>query len=136
MIVPFAAEHVTQIWPNPSELMMTMARFYERYDGFTAIKDGRAIGAAGIAVAVPGIGEAWSFLSDEIRTMPFMLHRRVKRAIPIIMRERNLRRVQAAVDPEHPVFALWIMRLGFRYEGMLQNFRDDKRPALLYARTA
>lgn len=131
-IVGFKASHVAQI--TGVKIPPEVAEVYEKHAfGFTAM-NGKPLAAAGIILTGPGRAEAWGLIGDEAKTMPFMLHRHVKRILARLMEEKGIRRVSMIVDPRNMRAAPWAVSLGFRYEGRLRAFNEDGSDALLYAR--
>lgn len=107
---------------------------YEEGPGYTAMLLGQPIGAAGVSILRPGVGEAWAIFSPLIKTMPFAIHRNVKKILARIIAEQHLRRVHAAIDPQDKIAVRWIGRLGFQREGTLRRFGEGGKDMDLYAR--
>jgi len=130
-LIPFRAGHLREIKPDASDYWMELAGVYE--DGgpaYTAMYLGHAIGAAGVYIPRPGIGEAWAMLTPMLKSMPFFLHRKVKRALETL----TLRRIHAQVDPRDKKAMDWILTLGFSYEGTFRKFGENEEDIRIYAR--
>lgn len=99
---------------------------------FSVLGGGRAVGCAGVIPLWDGVGEAWSFFSDEMKH-PFFLHRTVKRYLGRIIEEKKLHRVQMNVLSGFEKGFRWAESLGFRSEGILHDYTTDKQNYMRYA---
>lgn len=99
---------------------------------FSAVARDQVIGCAGIIPLWNGVGEAWSFLSEEVKR-PFFLHRAVKQHLGQIIQEKKLHRVQMNVLCSFEKGFRWAEALGFRSEGILHDYTTDKQNYRRYA---
>jgi len=75
-IIPFRARHVLDIKPDAGPRMLWMAQSAEQSGpAWTAMLYGQAIGAGGVSIQRPGIGEAWTLFSPRIKRYPLFMHR-------------------------------------------------------------
>ena len=134
-VIPFRAKHLAEIEPGVTEAMIMLGQLAEcSGSAYTAVLCGDPIGAAGIAVVKPGVGEAWSLLSPMIKRFPVALHKAVKTRIPEIMARHGLRRVHMTVDPWDVAAIRWAECLGFEREGLMRRFGDNGADMFLFAR--
>jgi hypothetical protein len=118
-----------------SEAIRLFSLAYDLRGVAVTIQDGnQVIGCAGIMELWPGVGEAWSMFTDEIRGHPFYLHSRTKKIMADMISSRNYHRVQATVLSTDPVAIKWIERLGFQKECNMKQFGSDKSDHFLYVR--
>jgi hypothetical protein len=103
-------------------------------EGYTAMFHGKPIAAAGVIFNGTGLASAWGMISDEAKTMPFMLHRTAKRLLETAIKTHHLRRIDFIADPYKPTAVHWAKRLGFTYECKMRAFYPDGHEALLFAR--
>ena len=86
-------------------------RAQESGPGYTVILAGHIIGAAGISVERPGIGEAWTYFTRVlVREYPLTMHKLVRKLLN--EHAANLEEVYAACIPENEK---WLVALGFKY---------------------
>jgi len=134
-VIPFRAKHLAEIEPRVTGEMITLGQLAEcSGSAYTAVLCGDPIGAAGIAVVRPGMGEAWSLFSPLIKRFPLALHKAASRLIPEVTKRHNLRRVCAMVDEGDAVAVRWIERLGFEREGLMRSYGDNGEDVFLYAK--
>ncbi len=135
-IIPFRARHVKEIEPQADDAMMALAQLAQNSpgDAFTACYLGQPIGAAGIILTAPNMGDAWALLSPLLKSFPLYLHREAKTRIEHAIQKYQLRRVQAFIDARHLAHVLWIRRLGFQYEGTARAVADDGSDRHMYSR--
>lgn len=136
-IVRFQAEHLEGLLLQPAQT--AMARYMSQTYGavlertgcaFTAIKDGRILGCAGIETIWSERGIAWSLLGEIAASEMPAVHRRVSEFLD----SQCLRRIEMTVDAEHTAGHRWAGMLGFHHEGRLRAYTPDGRDCDLYAR--
>jgi hypothetical protein len=130
-IVTFHVEHGLRLSTLPLQILNA---YITMGPCFTALLNNVPIAAAGVMLTGTGLGSAWGMISDQAKTMPFMLHRAVKRTLEKIIATHQLRRVDFIADAYSPTAIHWAKRLGFRYEAKMRAFYPDGHPALLFAR--
>jgi len=119
-IIPFRARHVWEIGPWPITPAMAEMAYMAEQTGpaFSGCLYGRAIGAGGVSIQQPGIGEAWTLLTPLIRLCPLALHRAVKSHLVKIV--ADLDEVWAVCSHDEK----WLHKLGFK------NVSCEARPDL------
>jgi hypothetical protein len=90
--------------------------------GYTAFEGGQAVGACGILLLWPGVGQAWAYLGAAAKCHPTIVHRSVRRGLTLLMEQSGLRRVQTEVLTEDDAARAWIKRLGFAFEGHMPGY--------------
>ncbi|WP_282609470.1 hypothetical protein [Pelagibius sp. Alg239-R121] len=105
-------------------------RLAQAGDAFTAIKDGRVLGCAGVERVWCNRGVAWSLLG-RISAYEFLA---VHRCVAAFLKGLPLRRVEMTVDSLHAPGHRWASLLGFQHEGTLRAYTPDGRDCDLYAR--
>jgi hypothetical protein len=92
------------------------------------MEDGRSLGCGGLLVEGRE-ARAWAFLSDNLRARPVLLHRTVKRALPVLIEHYELRVVAAEAHEDFAAARRWLECLGFdfveilpRYAGTTENY--------------
>ncbi len=103
-------------------------------NGRTWEVDGQVIAIVGVTPLWKGVGAVWTFLSEESLSRGAMLTLRVLRFIEMLHRERGYWRLQATVERGHEPARLWIVRLGFTYEGTMVAYDMDGKTHDMYGR--
>jgi hypothetical protein len=107
-VIAFRARHVLDIKPDADSRMMALAQIAEQsgpaWSGFLY---GVAIGAGGVSIQRPGIGEAWTIFNPRIKAFPLFLHRTIKSHLESIA--PNLEEVWATCKDDGE----WLVKLGF-----------------------
>jgi len=97
-------------------------------------EDGRVIAIVGVAPMWKGVGTVWTMLSDEARDRGVPLTRGVLRFLRMLYRERGYWRLQATTVRRDEPARLWILQLGFGYEGTMVAYGPDGQTHDMYAR--
>ncbi len=136
-ILRFQAEHLSglQLQSAQRDMARYMSQAYgaaleQAGNAFTAIKDGRVLGCAGVERVWPDRGIAWSLLGAISPSEMLAVHRRVAGFLD----DQALRRIEMTVDAAHAPGHRWARMLGFQFEGTLRAFTPDGRDCALYAR--
>lgn len=112
-----------------------LVRLTETGMAFSGVDEtGKVYGVAGIVKVWTGVGNAWSFLSSDVRAAKFFLHRNVKRELERIIKEAELHRVQLDVEHDFTIAHQWAERLGFSFEGVMFKYGPDKKDYHRYVR--
>lgn len=102
---------------------------------YTMVEDDTPIAAAGVYIMWPGVGEAWMHLSEYVVTKrPLALYRFTDRVLTSIIRDYNLRRVQAPICRKMQVNRRFVESLGFMAEGTMHRWGPDDCDYVMYAR--
>ena len=141
-IVPFAPAHLTAIAPGPFDaiavegldLRALAALRADVGPAWSAMRDGRILGCAGIVPLWRGVGAGWLFGGAELRRHPMLLHRAVARGVPQAMRGLGLHRLQISVHEQFAASLGWVERLGFVPEGVMPGYGPNGDSYIRYAR--
>lgn len=89
----------------------------------TLVNESEVLACFGIWPLWPGVGRAWAMLSETILLRyPLTLHREVSQCLGYIEERDDYHRIEAVVRVGHAAGHRWIRRLGFRREGLMQNY--------------
>ena len=86
---------------------------------------GVAIGAGGVSIQRPGIGEAWTIFNPRIKAFPLFLHRTIKSHLESII--ENLDEVYSVSSGD----CKWLVKLGFE----MCHVEQFKYPEILHKLT-
>jgi len=140
-VITFRSDHLLRIAPRFSlgafqegAALLALGRLYEdRGPAYSGEVDGKLIGACGIMVLWPGVGEAWAFFSADIVQYRRWVHRMVKETLWEIIRGLDLRRVQSEVREDSWIARKWVEKLGFKSEGLMPLYGPDGADYVRYA---
>lgn len=96
---------------------------------FTAYDGERIVGCIGLVEQWPGCARAYAFLSQDAG--PYMVG--LTWRIRDWLRANPIRRIEATVESTFDAGHRWVKRLGFKYEGHMTAYWNE-RDADLYAR--
>ena len=128
-ILPFEPHHIKWIGPASHDwdtLQVLAANedygkmLHRRGPGFTAFRDARPVGAAGLLFIWEGLAQVWAYLG--MRGIGHQEFRAMRNGLKLLMDEHRLRRVQTEVLTEHAAAHRMIQRLGFVAEGQMEGF--------------
>lgn len=98
-------------------------RILERCARSLYTADGEILASFGVWPLWPAVGRAWAMLSEEVlRDYPLTLHRSVSQLLPFLEERDEYRRLEATIRQGHSAGHRWIRHLGFRREGLMQNY--------------
>lgn len=136
-IVQFKADHLKEIKVQKAQMFLSEFVTYEqgldleRSISFTALKDGKPVGAAGIVEQWGGRSTAWAFLSDVGPATFLAIHRAVKTYLDFC----HIRRVEMTVACDFPEGHRWAKMLGFTLEAeRMRSYDPNGADHSLYAR--
>ena len=101
------------------------------------ITNGVPVACGGILPLWKGVGEGWVVTSSLVEKYPVIFAKTVWRATLRLIESMDLDRIQTVVDAEHTVSQMWVQRMGFKREGLMQKYmggRDYIRYALIRER--
>lgn len=136
IIVPFVADHIHYIDPQPEQknFLKNMTKEYaESLQGvyaYSAITNDGVVACAGIQEIWDGRGLAWSILGNTSGQNMARIHRAVLRALNIC----PYKRVEMYVNSTFSDGCRWADMLGFEREGLMRSFFPSGLDAYLYAR--
>lgn len=90
------------------------------WDGVTPV----AVG--GIAIVSPGVGNGWSYISDDARPFALQVVRFAKETMREVMTNLGLHRVHVTVKDGLEQYSRFAEILGFRSEGVLRAAAPDR----------
>ncbi len=96
--------------------------------------NGRIVAIVGVSPMWKGVGQVWTMLTVEARERGVMLTRGVLRFIADLPAARGDWRLQATVVRGDEPGRLWIVQLGFDFEGTMVAYGPDLKTHDLYAR--
>lgn len=97
-------------------------------------EDGVIIAIVGVEPMWKGVGTVWTLLTSEAKERGVPLTRGVLRFVQMLHVERLYWRLQATVERGDEAARLWIIQLGFRYEGTMVAYAPDGKTHDMYAR--
>ena len=97
-------------------------------------EDGEVIGCGGVALGEWSSGTAWLLLSSLFYSYVKTTFKLVKEKLEEVIKEHELQRVQALVDPKEEGAKRFLSHLGFQEEGMLRAYGPTKGDFLVYGR--
>lgn len=141
-VVSFIPEHVSQIdihdvYSGDLEVLRLQApMIYQANNCFTVtlILDGKVAGVVGMAVAWPGVADAWTLLSKAACAHPMELHHCVSKIIRSYTKMLGVVRLSAASRASNAQGQRWLKALGFKPEGLMRKYGPDGSDWYLYAR--
>lgn len=95
---------------------------------------GLILAIVGVGPMWKGVGTVWTLLSSASRERGVALTRGIVRFIKMLHGERGYWRLQATVVHGDEPARIWILQLGFRYEGTLWSYGPDGKTHDMYAR--
>ncbi len=110
------------------------SRFLLRENARTWLDDDSILAIAGIAPMWKGVGTVWTLISENARGLGLTLTRNMLGFLVMLRDERGFWRLQATVERGDERARLWILRLGFAYEGTMVAYAPDGKTHDMYAR--
>jgi len=104
-----------------------------REDARTWDRDGTVLAVIGVNEMWKGVGVVWTLISNEAKQSGFCLTRSAVREMNRLHAE-GYWRLQATVERGDEVARLWIVRLGFSYEGTMVAYGPSMETHDMYAR--
>ena len=107
---------------------------WAEHPAYTLVIDGEIIICGGIMLMDWRCGEAWTLFADNFQKYPIAVFKTCKYVIEKISKERNLKRVQAIVEPTVNGGRAFIERLGFQEEGLLRSCGPKGEDYIMFAK--
>jgi len=101
----------------------------------TAMYNNIPIAIFGIVIIWDGVGEAWSFFSEEARRYPIAMTKGANTFFDICEILFSLHRIQITVRSTDRRAVSWARCLGFQSEGLLKEYSVDKTDYYIMRRT-
>ncbi len=105
-----------------------------RENARTAFDGSKPIAILGISQLWKGVGVVWTLLSEQSKENGFALSLGSSRFIRMMYVERGYWRLQATIIRGDEIARLWIVKLGFVYEGTMVAYGPDGQTHDMYAR--
>jgi RimJ/RimL family protein N-acetyltransferase len=143
-IVPFIVHDLIELMrgdlteftlKKSDEIARQRGEFYlSRGPCFTAREDGKVVGAGGLLIMWPGVGEGWMLANKDaaLRHKKYAYEVVIEHILKLAC-ELNLRRIQAHVDVNVPAAVKFAEQLGFQREGLMRKYGEDGSDHYLYA---
>ena len=93
----------------------------------TAYINNRPVAIFGLVLLWDGVGEAWSLFSEKARRYPIAMTKGANAFFDICEILYTLHRLQITVRSEDKRAMSWASFLGFKEEGLLRAFSQDKK---------
>jgi len=100
----------------------------------TWVEDEEILAVVGVAPIWKGVGVVWTMLTDRSRERGVRLSIGIVRLLKMLHEERGYWRIQATTERGDESARLWIIQLGFRYEGTMIGYGPDMKTHDMYAR--
>ncbi len=118
---PCTEQDIDAIQPYPTEMVLPDTLKRDLTNAVVFVVDGVPIGAGGVQTLYPGVGEAWTLLSDEVVTShPMAISRFAIRWLDKLQETQGLVRIQTMCE-DSSKHLNWLVTLGFSPEGLLRN---------------
>lgn len=96
--------------------------------------EGRLLCIGGARMINLSTAWCWVDLSDNAKDNIREVYRSIKEWMLEIVTEKNIKRLQAYIEPDFPEAVRMAQHLGFHKESILEKFLDDGRDADLFVR--
>lgn len=107
---------------------------WAKHPAATLVMNGEVILCGGVMLMGWQRGEAWTLFADNFRKYPIACFKACKYVIDEAVKENDLRRVQAIVEPTVNGGIAFTERLGFKKEGLLRAFGPQGEDFFMYAK--
>ena len=114
---------------NPLEMGILYKRRGLAYSGFC---NGELVICAGVGIPWKGLGEVWAVLSPHAPKCHLSINRAAKRFLWAMIKEADLRRVQAQVDLSFTKGLKWLEWLGFKFDGVSEKYGPNGEDFVRY----
>lgn len=98
--------------------------------------EGKLLGIGGIKLMNPTTAWGWFDLSKDALKHKTVVYRVIKTYLDTLMRDKNLSRIMAAIEPDFPEAIRTAEHLGFGQESIMLNFLGKGKHAYMYAKLA
>jgi hypothetical protein len=133
-IIPFDFEHVDIFEQSPedieryglmtSESPMPMAEYGQ---AFTGIHDGRVLIMGGIMLTSERTAKCWTIVSKHAKNYGVLVFHQTRRLLENMMDDMKLHRLETANLKDAHEHHRWCRLLGFKAEGDMPMYDDQKR---------
>ena len=134
-LVSFKPEHLVVMGGSIQGMITQEAiEIYKNNPSFTLLIDGKPVGLGGVIVLWQGVGEVWTYLTDEILKKPIFLHKQTKKILAEITTHLKLKRIQASVLFDFDKGCKWLEKLGFTRESVMPLYGANGETFVRYVR--
>lgn len=105
-----------------------------RDNTYTMFHAEHPIAVVGVSPLWKGVGVVWTLISDEARERGIALTLGVIRLLEMLHRDRGYWRIQATIKAGDEPARIWIVKLGFSYEGRMVAYGPDGTSHDMYGR--
>jgi RimJ/RimL family protein N-acetyltransferase len=92
----------------------------------SALVNGELIASGGVFILWPGTGEAWCMVLPKVFGHGVFFGRASRKCLDEIAAQKKLRRVQASVEEGFTRGTRFVETLGFRSEGLMEQYFNGK----------
>lgn len=124
----YAIDHAIENEPKIKGFM------YDLIDGYTALIDGKIIMVGGILPIWDGVGEVWAYITEDVRKNLIESYRCLSDMFDVLIKEKQLRRVEAHSRADFPAGQNMLEHLGFKYEGCKEQHTRDGIDVYMYGK--
>lgn len=110
------------------------SRHLLRYNARTMEDGDQILAIAGVQPLWKGVGTVWTLISVDARKHGVRLSMGIRRSLDMLHVERGYWRLQATVIRGDETARLWIIGLGFSYEGTMVAYGPQAETHDMYAR--
>ena len=107
---------------------------YSLIDGYTALVDGKIIMVGGVLPIWEGVGEAWAFVTHDVKDNLIEAYRCGREMFDMVIKEKHLRRVTASALADFTQGQNMLEHLGFEYEGCLRQHSTEGIDMYIYGK--
>ena len=107
---------------------------YDLIDGYAALLEGKILMVGGILPIWDGVGEAWAFITEEVKDNLIESYKCGRQIFDMLVKEKKLRRVTASTMSDFPQGQNLLEHLGFEYEGCLRQHSVEGVDMYIYGK--
>ncbi|KKN70120.1 hypothetical protein LCGC14_0434450 [marine sediment metagenome] len=107
---------------------------YDLIDGYTALLDGKILMVGGVMMKWEGVGEVWAFMTEDVRDNLIESYRCLHEMFDVLIKEKQLRRVEASSRADFLPGQNMLEHLGFEYEGCKRKHSRDGTDVYIYGK--
>lgn len=101
---------------------------------YTLIINGKIVACAGVVLMEWKKGQAWVLLSSLFYQYKKTTYKLIKRFLELIIKTKDLKRVEAFVRPDFEEAINFIKHLGFNFQGLQECYGPNGEDYLMFAR--
>ena len=140
--VPFLREHFVELAEQDAQHHSRLVGDWKamldhaiRPDlSFSGIENGYLIACGGIMPIWEGVAECWFFGGELLRSRKLSVVKTLVSTLAEMVREQNIRRLQAVVHCEWDEAQRFVEFLKFKQEGLLEGYGPDGSDHYMYSR--